>query len=99
MGSLVFLLGLEPVGEGGGTTLAGLGGILAFNLDGHVLVLLQVAGEVRLFGGGGGLGHGEGLDVAISVGLLDGGGLISPDLLQVEILDEVGYEERAMLAT
>lgn len=89
---LVVFLGLEPVGESGSTALAGLGSILAFNLDSHALVLLQVAGEVRLLGRGGGLGHGEGLDVTFGIGLLDGWGLVGLELLQVEVLDEVGCE-------
>lgn len=92
MSRLVVFLGLEPVGEGS-SALAGLGGILTLNLDGHALVLLQVAGEIGLFGGGRGFGHGEGLDLALGIGLLDNGGLVGLELLQVEVLDEIGYRE------
>lgn len=92
MVSLVLLLGLEPVRGCSGAALGGLGGgVLALNLDGHVLVLLEVAGEVRLLGGGGRLGDGEGLDLALGVRGLDLGGLVGLELLEVEVLDEVGW--------
>lgn len=88
--SLLFGLGLEPVGKGGGTG-GGLGrGVLALDVDGEVLVFLEVAGEVGLFGGLGRLGEGEGLDLADGVGLLDGGDLVGLELLEVELLDEIG---------
>lgn len=86
---LLFGLGLEPVGKGGGTGSLG-GGVLALNIDGEALVFLEVAGEVGLFGGLGRLGEGEGLDLADGVGLLDGGDLVGLELLEVELLDEVG---------
>lgn len=73
-----------------GLAVGGSGGVLALDLDGHALVLLQASGEVRLLGGLGGGGDGEGLDLALGVGLLDGGGLVGLELLEVELLDEVG---------
>jgi hypothetical protein len=86
----LLLLGLEPVGDLGGA-LDGLGGgVLALELDGHALVLLQAAGEIGLLGGLGGLGQAEDLDLAFGVGLLDDGGLVGLELLEVELLDEVG---------
>lgn len=90
MVSLILLLSLEPVSDLRGAR-GGLGrGVLALNLDGHALVLLQAASEVGLLRGGGGLGGAEGLDLALRVGLLDGGGLVGLELLEVELLDEVG---------
>ena len=87
--TLLLLLLNEPVlDNGGGST--GLGTLLALNLDGHVLVLLQAGGEVGLLGRLGGLGEREGGDVANGVGLLDGGGLVGLELLEVELLDKVG---------
>lgn len=90
MVGLLLLLGLEPVrqlGSAGG----GLGGsVLAFDLDGKGLVLLEAVGEVGLLGGSGGLGHGEDLDLALGVGLLDCGDLVGLELLKVEFLDKVG---------
>ena len=88
---LVLLLSLEPVGESGGT-LAGLGGgVLTLNLNGHALILLQAAGEIGLFGGGGRLGHGKGLNLAFGIGLLDCRHLVGLELLQIELLNEVGW--------
>lgn len=86
---LILLLSLEPVGDGSGTT-RGSGDILALNLDGHALVLLKAASEIGLLGGSGGLGDVEGLDLALGVGGLDGGDLVGLELLEVELLDEVG---------
>jgi hypothetical protein len=88
---LILLLGLEPVGQGGGS--GGCAGILALNLDGEALVLLQAAGQIGLLGGGGGLGGGEDLDLAVGVGGLDGGELVVLDALEVELLNEVGYTD------
>lgn len=88
---LVILLSLEPV-RGLGGTGGGLGGnVLALNLDGHSLVGGEVAGEVGLLGGNGGLGLVEGLDLANGVRGLDGGGLVGVELLEVQLLDEVGW--------
>ena len=86
---LVVLLSLEPVGSRGGTGSLGRG-VLALDLNGHALVLLQVAGKVGLLGGRRGLGDAEGLDVALGIGLLDGGDLVGLELLEVKLLDEVG---------
>lgn len=91
MVSLVLLLGLEPVGNDSGTS-GGSDGVLTLDLDGHALVLLQAAGEVSLLGGGGGAGEAEGLDLALSIGGLDGRGLVGLELLEVQLLDEVGCE-------
>ena len=88
MSDLTLVLLDEPGGllGGGGDVDGGL----ALDLDGHALILLQGAGEVGLLGGGGGLGGGEGLDLTLGVGVLDGSGLVGLELLQVELLDEVG---------
>lgn len=86
---LLFLLN-EPVLDGGGR-LAGLSTLGTLHLDCHRLVLLKAGGEVGLLGGLGGLGEVEGGDLADGVGLLDRGGLVGLELLQVELLDEVGY--------
>lgn len=92
VGGLVVLLLDQPVlnDRGGG---AGGNGLLTLDLDGHGLVLLQAAGEVGLLGRLGGLGGGEGLDLADGVGLLDGSGLVGLELLQVQLLDEVGCDD------
>lgn len=90
MVGLLLLLLDEPVLDDGGGLGAGGTGLLALDLDGHALVLLEAAGEVGLLGGLGGLGQAEGGDVALGVGLLDGGGLVGLELLEVELLDEVG---------
>lgn len=84
----VLLLSLEPVGKLGG--LAGGGSLLALDLDGHVLVLLEAAGKVGLLGGCGGLGGVEDLNLTLRVGGLDGRDLVGLELLEVELLDEVG---------
>jgi hypothetical protein len=94
-GSLTLVLLDEPrglLGGGGDGT-----GLLALNLDGHVLVLLEGAGEVGLLGGSGGLGDGEGLDLALGVGVLDGGGLVGLELLEVELLDKVGCRVKMLV--
>lgn len=91
----LLLLGLEPVGESSG--LAGGGDVLALDLDGQLLVLLEAAGEVGLLGGLRGGGGAEGLDLADGVGVLDGGGLVGLELLEVELLDEVGCGRRRVL--
>lgn len=64
--------------------------LIALDFNGHALVVLQRAGEVSLLGGLGGLGGCEGLDLADRVGVLDGGGLVRLELLEVELLYEVG---------
>jgi hypothetical protein len=86
---LFVLLSLEPVGSRGGTGSLGRS-VLALDLNGHALILLQVAGKVGLLGRRGGLGDAEGLDVALGIGLLDGGDLVGLELLEVKLLDEVG---------
>lgn len=87
---LILLLGLKPVSNLGGARLGRA--VLALNLNGHALVLLQVAGEVGLLWGGRCLGDVEGLDVALSIGLLDGGDLVGLEFLEIKLLDEVGCE-------
>lgn len=91
VGRLVILLLNQPVlNDGGGG--AGGNSLLALDLDGHGLVLLQAAGEIGLLGGLGGLGDREGLDLTDGIRVLDGGGLVSLELLQVQLLDKVGCE-------
>lgn len=85
---LILLLGLKPVGNLGGTRLGRA--VLTLNLNGHALVLLQVAGEVGLLWRGRCLGEVECLDVALSIGLLDGGDLVGLELLEIKLLDKVG---------
>jgi hypothetical protein len=87
VGGLLLLLD-KPVLDNGG--LAGSEALGSLNLDGQCLVLLEAGGKVGLLGGLGGLGEGEGGDLADGVGLLDGGGLVGFELLEVELLDEVG---------
>jgi hypothetical protein len=89
VGFLLFL-SLEPVRQlnsaGGGLS----GSILAFDLNGHGLVRLQAVGKVGLLGRGRSLGDGKDLDLALGIGLLNNGDLVSLELLQVELLDKVG---------
>lgn len=89
VGVLLLLLLNEPVLDDGGG-LACLGTLGTFYLNCHRLVLLETGGEVSLLGRLGGLGEVEGSDLADSVGLLDRGRLVGLELLQVELLDEVG---------
>ena len=87
--TLLLLLLNEPVlnnGSGG----RGIGTLLSLNLNGHVFVLLQAGGEIGLLGRLGGLGEGEGGDLADGVRVLDGGGLVGLELLEVKLLNEVG---------
>ena len=86
---LLFLID-QPVLDDGGRG-GGRGALVALNLDDGVLVLLQAAGQVGLLGRLGGLGHGEGLHLAGGVRVLDGCGLVGFQLLEVELLDKVGY--------
>jgi len=90
---LLVLLDQPVLDDGLGAALGGGGGVLALDLDGHALVLLQRGRQVGLLGRGGGLGHGEGGHLAGGVGLLDGRGLVGLELLEVELLDEVGCGE------
>jgi hypothetical protein len=86
---ILLLLLDEPVLDDGGR-LAGISAILTLNLDGHVLVFLQAGGKVGLLGRLGGFRKGEGGDLADGIGVLNGGGLVGLELLEVELLDEVG---------
>lgn len=85
---LLVLLIDQPVLDGG----SGLAGVtlLALDLDGHGLVLLEGGGQVGLFGRLGGLGLVECEDLALGVRLLDGRCLVGLEFFQVEFLDEVG---------
>jgi hypothetical protein len=88
-GGLLGLL-LEPVRQRR-RGARGVGGLRSLNVDREALVLLEAAGEVGLLGGRGGLGGGEGPDLALGVRLLGGRGLVRLELLEVELLDEVGW--------
>lgn len=76
-------------GPGGGGIDRG-----ALDFDSHRLILLKRAGKVGLLGGGGGLGEVESLDVALGVGVLDRGRLVGLELLEVELLDEIGCAKK-----
>lgn len=78
-GQSIRIVGALPVLDRGS---AGLGG-LALNLDLLGLVCAELASNVGLLGGSRGLGKGELLDLAFSVGGLDGGGLVSLELAEV----------------
>lgn len=98
VGMLLLVLLDQPVLDGGGG-LAGASGLLALDLDGHVLVLLKRGGEVGLLGGLGGLGLVEGQDLALGVVGLECWCLVGLEFFQVEFLDEVGCEEAAVLVS
>lgn len=98
VGVLLLVLLDQPVLDGGGG-LAGAGGLLALDLDGHVLVLLQRGGQVGLLGGLGGLGLVEGQDLALGVVGLECWCLVGLEFFQVEFLDEVGCEDAAVLVS
>lgn len=89
MGVLVLVLLDQPVLHDGGG-LSGSGALLALDLDGHALVLLERGGEVGLLGGLGGGGLLEGEDLALGIVLLDGWYLVGLKFFEVEFLDEVG---------
>lgn len=91
MVSLILVLLLDqPVLNRGGGSLAVGRDLLALDLDGHRLVLLQAAGQVGLLGRRRGGGQAEGGNLALGVLGLDGGDLVGLELLQVELLDKVG---------
>lgn len=83
---LLFLLNEPVLLSRGGLTAGGL----ALNLNVLALVGLQLIGEIGLLGGLGRLGDGELLDVSLGVTGLDGGGLVSLELAEVEVLDGIG---------
>lgn len=95
VGVLLLVLLNQPVLDGGGR-LAGVGALLALDLDGHVLVLLQRGGEIGLLGGLGRLGLVEGQDLALGVVGLECWCLVGLEFFQVEFLDEVGCESAAV---
>jgi hypothetical protein len=90
MRNLVVLLVNQPVLNRGGRR-AGDDGLLALDLDGHVLVLLQAVGQVGFLGRLGRLGGGEGLYLADRIRLLDRDRLVGLQFLKIKLLDEVGY--------
>lgn len=98
VGVLLLVLLNQPVLDGGGG-LAGSGGFLSLDLDGHALVLLQRGGQVGLLGGLWGLGLVEGQDLALGVVGLECWCLVGLELFQVELLDEVGCEDAAVLVS
>lgn len=90
VGSLLTLVLLdEPVLDSSGGAADNT--LVALDLDSHGLVVLQRVGEVSLLWGLGRLGRCECLDLADGIGVLDGGGLVGLELLEVEFLNEVGY--------
>jgi hypothetical protein len=84
---LLFLLN-EPVLNHGG--LAGSGALLALDFNDHLFIFLQAGGKIGLLRRLGGLGQLEDGDLTDGIGLLDGDGLVRLELLEVELLDEVG---------
>lgn len=86
---LVLLLNQPVLEDRGGHGGAG-NGLLALDLDRHLLVLLQARGKVGLLGRLGRLGQVEDGDLADGVRVLDGGRLVGLELLEVELLDEIG---------
>lgn len=98
MGVIVVILLLNQPVLGDGGRLAGVGTLLALDLDRHALVLLQGGGEVGLLGGQGSLGLLELENVALGVVGLDCWYLVGLELFQVELLDEVGCGVDRMLA-
>jgi hypothetical protein len=92
-GGLLLVL-LEPVLlDGSGLASGGL----ALDLNLLALVGGELTSEVGLLGGGRGLGESELLDVLVGVTGLDGGGLVGLELLEVEVLDRIGW--KGMLVT
>lgn len=61
------------------------------NLDSLCLVRLQFARNVGLFGGCGGRGDLECLDIALGVRSLDWWDLVGLELAKVQLLDEIGW--------
>lgn len=84
------VVGVIPVLNGGSTALGGL----TLNLDLLGLVCAELAGDVGLLGRSRSLGKRELLDLTLRVGSLDGRRLVSLELAEVEVLDEVGYGRR-----
>ena len=87
VGNLLLWL-LKPVLLGWGS---GAGLSLTLNLDGGILVCLQLLGDISLLWRSWCLWWGELLDAALSIGSLDGGWLVGLELLKVEVLNDVGY--------
>lgn len=91
-GVLLLWLLLEPMllSDWGGT---GIG--LTLQLDNLGLVILKLVGDVALLWRLWGLWCGENLDVADAVAGLDWGWLVGLELLEVQVLNEIGYRYRA----
>lgn len=93
MGVVVLVLLLDQPVLDSGSGLTGISTLLAFDLDGHALVLLERRSQVGFLGRLGGLGLVECEDLALSVRVLDGWCLVGLEFFQVEFLDEVGCDE------
>ena len=78
---------LEPILLWSGNTTLGL----SLKLNGRVLVCLQLLGDIGLLWGSWCLWWVELEDGSLSVGSLDGGWLVGLELLEVKVLDEIGY--------
>ena len=92
--ALLLLNGLlEPV------LLHGCGAGLSLALDlGHLaLVGLELAGDVGLLGRRGSGGDAELLHLALGVRGFDGGRLVGLQLLEVQVLDDVGWKEERVV--
>lgn len=87
MGNLLLLLN-EPVLLGWSS---GAGLSLSLNLDGRILVCLQLLGDIGLLWRSWCLWWGELLNAALSIGSLDGGWLVGLELLEVKVLNDVGW--------
>lgn len=88
VGDLLLWL-LEPIllGDSSGTSLG-----LSLDLNGGILVCLQLLGDISLLWGSWWLRWVELEDGALGVGGLDGGWLVGLELLEVKVLDEIGYD-------
>ena len=78
---------LEPILLWSGNTTLGL----SLELNGRVLVSLQLLGDIGLLRGSWCLWWVELEDGSLSVGSLDGGWLVGLELLEVKVLNEIGY--------
>jgi hypothetical protein len=67
---------------------------LALDLGHLALVGLELAGTVGFLGGRGSGGDAELLHLALGVRGLDGGRFVGFQLLEVQVLDDVGWMER-----
>ena len=95
-GGNALVLLLEPVLLGQHSVVLALG---ALNVDCLCLVCLELVRDVGLLGGSGGLGDSELLDVALGVGGLDGGRFVGFQLLEVQVLDDVGCARNVLVSS